>query len=76
MPEVNLNMEKRIMLDGEEAEIVDSVEEAISISISISSSSNHYVTNSVGKLPACQPRCATVARRLATMRIVKVAAAC
>ena len=57
------------MLDGEEAEIADSVEEGMSISISISSSSNLYVKNSVGKLPACQPRCATAAGRLATMRI-------
>ena len=32
MPRMKLNMEKRIMTDGEGAEIVDSVEEAISIS--------------------------------------------
>ena len=33
-------MGKQTMLDGEEAEIVDSVEEAISSNISINSSSN------------------------------------
>ena len=32
MPRMRLNMEKRTMLDEEEAEIVDSVEEAIIIS--------------------------------------------
>ena len=32
MLEMKLNMEKQIMLDGEEAEIVDLVEESISIS--------------------------------------------
>ena len=32
MPGMKLNMEKRIMLDGEKAETVDSVDEAISIS--------------------------------------------
>ena len=62
MPKMNLNMEKRFMLDGEEAEIVDSA-------ISINNTSNLYVRNSVGKLPACQPRCAIVAGRVATMRI-------
>ena len=69
MPEMNLNMEKRITLDGEEAEIVDSAEEATNISISINSNSNLRVKNSVGKLPACQPRCAIAAGGVATMRI-------
>ena len=32
MPGMRRNMEKRTMVDGEEAEIVDSVEEAFSIS--------------------------------------------
>ena len=36
MPRMRRNMEKRTMLDLEEAEIVDSVEEAISSSMSIS----------------------------------------
>ena len=69
MLEMNRNTEKRIMLDGEEAEIADSVEEAINISINISSRSNLYVKNSVGKLKACQPRCATAAGTLTTMQI-------
>ena len=64
---MNPNMEKRIMPDEEEAEIADLVEEAISINIS--SNNNHYVENSVGKLPPCQPRCATAAGGLATMQI-------
>ena len=55
-------MEKRTMLDGEEAEIVDSVEEAISIS----NNSNPSGKNPVQKLLAWQPRCVTVVGRLGT----------
>ena len=66
---MNLNTAKKIAPDGEEAETVDSAEEVIKISISISMSNNLRVKNSVGKLPACQPWCATVPRGLATMRI-------
>ena len=68
MPEMNLNTEKQIMPDGEEVETVDSAEEVTRINISINNSSNLCVRNSVGKLPKCQPRCATAAGGLATMR--------
>ena len=64
MPEMNLNMEKQIMPDGGEVETMDSAEEVIKIS----TSSNLRVRNSVGKLPECQPRCATAVGGLATMR--------
>ena len=68
MREMNLNTEKQIMQDGKEVETVDSAEEVIRISISISSSNNLRVKNSVGKMLECQPRCATAAGGLATMR--------
>ena len=68
MREMNLNTEKQIMPDREEVETVDSAEEVIGINISISSSSNLRTRNSVGKLPECQPRCATPAGGLASMR--------
>ena len=68
MQEMNLNTEKQTMPDGEEVETVDSAEEVIKIGINISTISNLRVKNSVGKLPECQPRCATAERGLATMQ--------
>ena len=53
------------MLDEGEAEIVDSVEEAISIS----STTNPLGKNSVRKLLAWQPRCVTAAKRLSITQI-------
>ena len=76
MREMNLNTEKQIMPDGEEVETVDSAEEVIKISISISSNNNLRVRNSVGKLPECQPRCATVAGQLATMYNIRLTDFC
>ena len=53
-------MGKRTMLDGEEAKIVDSVEEAIGIS------NNPSGRILVRKLLAWQPRCVIVVGRLGT----------